>query len=124
MNRQAFASIDRETLRREEICSLFGVSYEPEQWNDWRWQIGHRLTRLDQFEKLIRLTDEERRGLILASEKFSVAVTPHFATLIDPEDPNCPLRLQVIPKDAELLVSPDDMEDPCGEDNDTVVEGL
>ena len=124
MNRQAFASIDGETLRREEICSLFGVGYEPEQWNDWRWQMRHRLTRLDQFEKLIRLTDEERRGLILASEKFSVAVTPHFATLIDPEDPGCPLRLQVIPKDAELLVGPDDMEDPCGEDNDTVLEGL
>lgn len=125
MNRQAFASIDNsETLRREEICSIFGVSYEPEQWNDWRWQMRHRLTRLDQFEKLIRLTEEERRGLILASEKFSVAVTPHFAALIDPEDPNCPLRLQVVPRDAELLVSPDDMEDPCGEDNDTVVEGL
>lgn len=124
MNRQAFASIDSETLRREEICSLFGVSYDPEQWNDWRWQMRHRITRLDQFEKLIRLTDEERRGLILASEKFSVAVTPHFATLIDPEDPNCPIRLQVVPRDAELIVSPDDMADPCGEDNDTVVEGL
>ncbi len=124
MNRQAFASIDSETLRREEFCSLFGVSYEPEQWNDWRWQMRHRITRLDQFEKLFRLTEEERRGLILASEKFSVAITPHFAMLIDPKDPNCPLRLQVVPRDAELLVSPDDMEDPCGEDNDTVVEGL
>lgn len=124
MNRQAFASIDSETLRREEICSLFGVSYDPAQWNDWRWQMRHRITRLDQLEKLIRLTDEERRGLILASEKFSVAVTPHFATLIDPEDPSCPIRLQVVPRDAELIVSPDDMADPCGEDNDTVVEGL
>jgi len=124
MKREAVASIETEALRRDEICSLFGQSYEPAQWNDWRWQMRHRLTRLDQFEKLLRLTDEERRGLILAREKFSVAVTPHFAALIDPEDPGCPLRLQVIPKDAELLVSPDDMADPCGEDHDTVVEGL
>lgn len=124
MKREAVASIETEAQRRDEICSLFGQSYEPANWNDWRWQMRHRLTRLDQFEKLIRLTEEERRGLILANEKFSVAVTPHFAALIDPEDPNCPLRLQVVPRDAELLVAPDDMADPCGEDHDTVVEGL
>lgn len=124
MKREAVASIETEAQRRDEICSLFGQSYEPSHWNDWRWQMRHRLTRLDQFEKLIRLTDEERRGLILASEKFSVAVTPHFAALIDPENPSCPLRLQVVPRDAELLVAPDDMADPCGEDHDTVVEGL
>lgn len=124
MKREAVASIETEAQRRDEICSLFGQSYEPSNWNDWRWQMRHRLTRLDQFEKLIRLTDEERRGLILASEKFSVAVTPHFAALIDPEDPDCPIRLQVVPRDSELLVAPDDMADPCGEDHDTVVEGL
>ena len=124
MKREAFASIETEALRRDAICSLFGERYEPASWNDWRWQMRHRLTRLDQFEQVFRLTDGERRGLILASEKFSVAITPHFASLIDPLDPGCPVRLQVVPQDAELLVSPDDMADPCGEDNDTVVEGL
>src|SRR6185369_9047190 len=71
-----------------------------------------------------RLTEAERRGLILASEKFSVAITPHFASLMDPEDPSCPLRLQVMPVDGELVVSPGDMADPCGEDDASVVEGL
>src|SRR5688572_14208169 len=124
MKREAVASLETEALRRDAICSLFGERYQPEHWNDWRWQMRHRLTRLDQFEKVFRLTDAERRGLILAREKFSVAITPHFASLIDPLDPGCPLRLQVMPQDAELIVSPDDMADPCGEDNDTVVEGL
>ena len=124
MKREAVASLHTEALRRDQICSIFGESYDPAHWNDWRWQMRHRLTRLDHFEKLLRLTDEERRGLILASEKFSVAITPHFASLIDPLDPHCPIRLQVVPRDAELLVSPDDMADPCGEDHDTVVEGL
>lgn len=124
MNRAASASIDNEALRRDEICSLFGERYEPAHWNDWRWQMRRRLTRPDQFEKLFRLTDAERRGLILASEKLSVAVTPHFATLIDPVDPGCPIRLQVLPQDSELVVSPGDMVDPCGEDSASVVEGL
>ncbi|HYG61842.1 MAG TPA: KamA family radical SAM protein [Thermoanaerobaculia bacterium] len=125
MEQQAFASlICPETARREEICAIFGESYDPASWSDWRWQMRHRLTRLDQFDKLLRLTEVERRGLLLASEKFSVAVTPHFAELIDPHDPACPIRLQVVPRDAELIVSAGDMADPCGEDSASPVEGL
>lgn len=125
MKQEAFASpYAVETTRREEVCDLLGVPYDPDHWNDWRWQMRHRLTRLEQFERLLRLTEAERRGLLLASEKFSVAVTPEFATLIDPEDPGCPIRLQVVPQEGELLVSPGDMTDPCGEDDASVVEGL
>jgi lysine 2,3-aminomutase len=124
MKQEALASLMPLTTRREEICSLVNDSYDPASWGDWRWQMRHRLTRLDQFERLLRLTDSERRGLTLASEKFSVAVTPYFATLIDPEDPACPIRRQVVPVEGELVVSAGDMTDPCGEDDASVVEGL
>jgi lysine 2,3-aminomutase len=124
MKREAFASVESTTSRREDVCSALGVPYDDAQWNDWRWQMRHRLTKIDQFERLLELTESERRGLILASEKFSVAVTPQFATLIDPQDPNCPIRRQVVPVADELFVSPEDMADPCGEDHATVVEGL
>ncbi|MGI2908127.1 hypothetical protein [Tolypothrix sp. VBCCA 56010] len=36
--------------------------------------------------------------LAIAPEKFAVAVTPYFASLLNPKDPLCPLRLQVIPR--------------------------
>lgn len=124
MTQEALASSRSAFSRREEICALFGETYDPERWNDWRWQMRHRLTRLDQFERLLRLTEPERRGLLLASGKLSVAVTPHYASLLDPEDTGCPLRLQVVPRDEELVVSPEDMADPCGEDGASVVEGL
>ncbi|HEX2224244.1 MAG TPA: KamA family radical SAM protein [Thermoanaerobaculia bacterium] len=124
MKQEALASSRSASSRREEICALFGETYDPERWNDWRWQMRHRLTRLDQLERLLRLTEAERRGLLLASGKFSVAVTPHYASLLDPEDPACPLRLQVVPRDEELVVNPEDMADPCGEDGASVVEGL
>jgi len=110
--------------RREAICRIFGESYDPARWNDWRWQMRHRLIKPEQFEQLLRLTPAERRGLALTQERFAVAVTPHFAELIDPDDPNCPIRLQVVPREEELLVGPGDMTDPCGEDHDSVVEGL
>jgi lysine 2,3-aminomutase len=110
--------------RREEICQIFGESYDPARWNDWRWQMRHRFIKPAQFEQLLRLTPAERRGLALSQEKFAVAVTPHFAELIDPDDPACPIRLQVVPREEELLVGPGDMTDPCGEDHDSPVPGL
>ncbi|HKV08284.1 MAG TPA: KamA family radical SAM protein [Thermoanaerobaculia bacterium] len=124
MKQGAFASIEPVLHRREAICEILGEPYDPARWNDWRWQMRHRLTRLDQFEKLIDLTEAERRGFLLAHEKFSVAVTPQFASLIDPHDPGCPIRLQVVPQESELVVSRGDMTDPCGEDHASVVEGL
>ncbi len=110
--------------RRDEICRIFGESYDPARWNDWRWQMRHRFIKPEQFEKLLRLTASERRGLAMTHEKFAVAVTPHFAELIDPDDPDCPIRRQVVPREEELLVGPGDMTDPCGEDHDEVVPGL
>ncbi|MEH2075189.1 MAG: KamA family radical SAM protein [Nostoc sp.] len=111
-------------VRCEEICQILGETYNQERWNDWRWQMRHRLTKLEHFQKLLRLSPTEEQGLLIAPEKFAVAVTPYFASLLDPEDPFCPLRLQVIPRQEELIVSTADMVDPCGEDNDTPVPGL
>ncbi len=110
--------------RRDAICRVFGESYDPDTWSDWRWQTRRRLTRLEHFEQVLRLTDGERRGLQLAHGKFAVSVTPHFAQLIDPDDPDCPIRRQVVPRDQELVVGPGDMEDPCGEDHASPVPGL
>ena len=111
-------------IRCEEICQILGETYNQEHWNDWRWQMRHRLTKLEHFQKLLRLSATEEQGLLIAPEKFAVAVTPYFASLLDPEDPLCPLRLQVIPRQEELIVSSADMVDPCGEDGDTPVPGL
>lgn len=107
-----------------KICEIIGEAYDPERWNDWQWQMRHRLTKLEQFEKLLHLSTAEKQGLAIAPEKFAVSVTPYFASLLDSEDVNCPLRLQVIPRQEELTVSPGDMIDPCGEDHKSPVPGL
>ena len=44
------------SARREEICRIFGESYDPARWNDWRWQMRHRFIKPEQFEQLLRLT--------------------------------------------------------------------
>jgi lysine 2,3-aminomutase len=110
--------------RREAVCRIVGEPYDPARWQDWRWQMRHRLTRPEHFEELLKLTPSERRGLALAHGKLSVAVTPHVAELIDPLDPHCPIRMQVVPREEESIIHPTDMVDPCGEEHDSMVPGL
>lgn len=94
-----------------------------EKWNDWRWQLSHRLNTVEELAQVIELTDEEREGLS-APEKFRVDITPYFATLMDPKDPRCPVRRQVIPLGRELRAFTSMMEDSLAEDAHSPVPGL
>ncbi len=96
----------------------------PKEWNDWKWQLRNRVTRLEQLEARLELVPEERAGVILSGSKLALAITPHFFNLIDRIDPDCPIRRQVIPRMEESTVTPDEMSDPCGEDSHMPVEGL
>jgi lysine 2,3-aminomutase len=94
-------------------------------WNDWRWQLKHRITTVEQLQKFLpTLTPEEFAGAKLANTKLALAITPYFFNLIDPADENCPIRLQVIPKLAETHTAAWEMSDPCGEDSHSPVPGL
>src|SRR6188472_598743 len=95
-----------------------------ELWNDWKWQLKNRVTSLAQLEQHLVLSDEERNGVLLSGTKLSLAVTPHFFNLIERDNPNCPIRRQVIPRVEESWASPYDMADPCGEDSHMPVPGL
>lgn len=94
------------------------------EWNDWRWQLRHRVTTLAQLEKLLSLTNEERLGVQLAGRHLAMAITPYFFNLIDANDPHCPIRRQVIPRIEEMTTAAWEMTDPCGEDEHMPVPGL
>jgi lysine 2,3-aminomutase len=94
-------------------------------WQDWRWQLQHRVTTLEQLETFLpTLTREERAGVVLARQKLSLAITPYYFNLIDPADEHCPIRRQVIPRIEESHTAPCEMSDPCAEDRYSPVPGL
>jgi lysine 2,3-aminomutase len=93
-------------------------------WKDWGWQLKNRITSVDQLEKLMTLTPEEKRGVAFASHKLALAITPYFFNLIDRNDPDCPIRKQVIPREDEMFVAPEEMLDSLGEDEHSPVPGL
>lgn len=95
-----------------------------EEWDDWHWQIRNRITTLDRLKQVLELTPEEEEGVIAAGATFRMAITPYFASLMDPYDATCPIRRQVVPTSDELKVSQCDLEDPLSEDADSPVPGL
>lgn len=94
-----------------------------EKWNDWRWQLSHRLNTVEEIEKIIPLTDSERKAL-QTSGLFRVDITPYFISLIDPDDPNDPVRIQIIPRAEEMQAFTAMMEDSLAEDRHSPVPGL
>ena len=111
----------RRTYQRSQDYQQISLFKEvnPLDWEDWHWQLKHRIRNKEELSQVIKLTPDEERGVKKASGRLSLAITPYWASLIDPQDPNCPLRRQAVPASAESFVSPHEMVDPCAEDRDS-----
>jgi lysine 2,3-aminomutase len=94
------------------------------QWRDWRWQLRHSVRSLEKLEKLIPLTEDERRGCEETKDIFRLGISPYYLSLIDPEHPFCPVRMQSIPVRAEAQIHPGELRDPLGEDGHRPVRAL
>lgn len=103
---------------------LLWKDVSPEEWGDWRWQVRNRVTTLDQLKEVIELNGEEEDGVRQCLQVFRMAITPYYASLMDPVDRSCPIRKQAVPTGLEVSYSDSDMTDPLHEDVDSPVEGL
>ncbi len=99
-----------------------GVSAQ--DWSDWHWQQQNRVRSLDVLEQLLDLSDAERGAFVAAGVRFRVAVTPHYAALMDRRNPSCPIRRQAIPGPEELIEYPFELEDPLAEEAHMPVPGI
>jgi len=122
------------------LCTDLPDSYEPppieeflarhfpgaslRNWRDWRWQLTHRITSLEDAARLLELSDTESRAIGLARATLPLAVTPYYARLLDPHNPDQPLRRMVMPSCWEAVRAPGEADDPLGEDHDSPTPGL
>ena len=95
-----------------------------EDWEDWHWQLRNRIYTVDQLRQVLHLTPEEEEACSKKQGRLVMAIPPYWVSLMDPEDPGCPIRRQAVPLTEEFSIGPNDMRDPCGEDSDMPVPGL
>ena len=96
-------------------------------WSDWKWHVRNSVKSIAEVERLlgIRFPDKERRALEQTTEKFPMAITPYYLSLVDPNDwRNDPIFMQAFPSVNELRIENHDMSDPLHEDEDSPVPGL
>ena len=86
--------------RQEHIKSALGATEE--EWNDWQWQLKNRIDDPDVLAQILDLEEERLKGVRQVGESFRWAISPYYASLIDPEDPGCPIMQQSVPQAAEL----------------------
>jgi lysine 2,3-aminomutase len=117
-----------EKPRENERTALFRARFFPDttddDWNDWRWQSRHRIRTLEQFERVLDLSIEERDCLSMGGTLLPTAVTPYYMSLLDPHDPLQALRKTVVPTTREFVRMPGEADDPLGEDGHSPVPGL
>ena len=79
---------------------------------------------MDQLKKYLDLDPSEEEGIRKALQMLRMAITPYYLSLIDKNDPHCPIRKQAVPSALELHKASADLEDPLHEDSDSPVPGL
>jgi lysine 2,3-aminomutase len=80
-----------------------------QEWNDWHWQIKNSITTLEELEKYIILTEEEKM-----SGALPLRITPYYARLLS----TAAIRKCVVPTTQELNVSPCETADSLAEEQD------
>ncbi len=93
-------------------------------WNNWKWQFRNRITTVEQLAQFIPLSAEEQAQLKLVTMRYPLAVTPFYLSLINPDNPDDPIRKQAVPSVLEMTMGTMGMEDPLAEREDSVVPGL
>ncbi|MBZ4663714.1 MAG: lysine 2,3-aminomutase YodO family protein [Caloramator sp.] len=106
--------------QKQKILKIFGATEE--DWNDYKWQLRNRITSSEILKHVIPLTDQEAQQIDEVAKKYRFAISPYYLSLINPNDPNCPIKLQSIPKFEEL----DEFGelDPMGEEFTTPVNSV
>ena len=124
------SNIIRSELEKEPPSKIatnryrfFGHILE-DTWNDWRWHFRNRITTVDELTRFIPLSTEEQAQLRLVTIQYPLSVSPYYLSLINPDDPDDPIRKQAIPSIQEITMGMMGLEDPLEEQRDSVVPGL
>lgn len=110
--------------RSKEFRKRFYPDATSVEWNDWKWQVRHRIRDLKELSRLIQLSADEKTAIEKHVGSLPVGITPYYASLMDEFNSEQGIRRTHIPVNGEYLKVKGEFEDPLGEDHDTAVPGL
>ena len=110
--------------RSHRFRQKFFKNISDDTWNDWKWQFRNRITSVERLAEFIPLEKQEQERLKFVTSRYPLSITPHYLSLIDPDNPDDPVRRQAVPSFEETACAGIGQEDPLAEQKDSVVPGL
>ncbi len=91
------------------------------EWNDWHWQLKHRIQTPKQLASFFSLTNDEIDAFSKINNRLPFSITPYYINLIDPNNLLDALRRSVVPSVQEFNIAPEELVDPLGEEKSSPV---
>ena len=113
-----------ESSRSLEFRKRFFPQASKNDWNDWRWQIRHRIRDLETLRGILTLSSDENEAIVRHNGTLPLSITPYYASLLDRSDSQQPLRRTVVPVTAEYQKASEESGDPLGEEHSSPVPGI
>ena len=109
-------SIPTGYTRREQILEnkkhiLKVLGGTEKDWDDYRWQLKNVIKDTEVLAKILHLSDTEIADIQKTATQYRWQLSPHYASLIDPDDRDCPIFKQSVPTIQEYL-DQEDQKDP------------
>ena len=95
--RTGFSEFSKKLYAATKNKILKQLNASEEDWINPKWQLKNRICDVDEISKYAELTDEEYKNIKNVSAKYRFAITPYYFSLIDFDNPLCPIKLQSIP---------------------------
>lgn len=109
-----FREWERIKENQEKIMEVLGATSE--DWYSWKWQLRNRVNDAEKLSKLINLSSSEYEEISTTGSRFRWAISPYYLSLINPDNPVDPVRLQCIPTIQEYYDTQGD-QDPMDEEH-------
>lgn len=120
--------LDREKNTLSPRSSAFLHKFFPgsteKDWLNWHWQLKNSVKTIQELSKFIDLSESEVNPDHPVNNSLPIRITPYYLSLIDPGNPEQPLRKSIVPVLDEFLTSPGEASDPLSEENHSPVPNI
>lgn len=100
--RLGFSEFSKKLYENTKNKILEELNATEKDWNNPKWQLKNRISDVDEISKYTNISQEEYENIKKVGEKYRFAITPYYFSLIDFDNPNCPIKLQSFPNIKEL----------------------
>ncbi len=94
----------RTATHKKKISSVGAALFQvtPETFTNWRWQMKHQIQSVPELERVVKLSQHEKTAFENLKKIFHAGISPYAIALMDFQNEHDPVRLQLMPHNAEL----------------------